>query len=162
MLNITIENWKEYKDVLGISTIPELAEALGVSLRTLESWCYGQRTPAEYATNLITEKLNKIALDYNIKRAKETAHQIVKQNITGTRLLKTKMVRALQNNPNYLQCADAIIQLAVLTDRHFDFFDVLLMDGLMDKDETGNYSYNSNHYYYPVLFSFIMALNHIN
>lgn len=162
MLNITLENWKEYKDVLGIITLPELADALGVSLRTLESWCYNQRTPAEYATNLITEKLNKIALDYNIERAKEVAHQIVKQNVKGTRLLATKMVRALQNNKDYVKCTDAIIQLAVLTDRHFDFFDVLLMDGLMDKDELGNYTYNSNQYYYPVLLSFVLALNNID
>ena len=35
MLEITIKNWEEYKDYLGVKTVPELAEALIQPLREL-------------------------------------------------------------------------------------------------------------------------------
>lgn len=157
MLNITLENWRDYSDELGFSTVPELSIALGVPLRTLESWLYNQRKPAEYTVEMITEKLNSIIRDRYIEDAKLTAKKIKEAgNKKDIRKLRTDLLRAMEYG-DWRGIFNAITLMHHLTDVCIGFVFILLKDwDKYDKD------YPEKGYYYCVLQTFAIALMALN
>lgn len=153
MLNITLENWRDYTDELGFSTIPELSKALGIPLRTMESWLYNQRKPAEYTSEMITEKLNSIIRDRYIEDAKDTAKKIKEVgNEKDLKKIRTNLLRAMEYN-DWNGIFNAITLIHHLTDVYIAFVFVLLKD--WDKYDT---DYPEKGYYYCVLQTFAIAL----
>lgn len=153
MLNITLENWRDYTDELGFSTIPELSKALGVPLRTMESWLYNQRKPAEYTNNMIKEKLNSIVKDRCIEDARTTAKKIKEVgNKKDIKKLRTDLLRAMEYN-DWDGVFNTISLMHDLTDVYIGFVFVLLKD--WNQDDT---NYKKEGYYYCVLQTFMLAL----
>lgn len=153
MLNITLDNWRNYSDNLGFNTVPELAKALGVPIRTLNSWLYKQRKPAEYTSEILKEKLNSIVRDRYIELAKVAAKKIIKAGKeTEIRKLKTDLVRAIQYK-DWPRIFTSVLQMSCITDVYTEFLDILILDWKEnDKD------YYKTGYFYSVIQTFIIAL----
>lgn len=153
MLKITLKNWKDYKDELGFDTIPELSKALGVPIRTLESWLYGARNPTEYTKNLINEKLKNIIRINCINQAKETGCK-VKEAIKNEDLvyLRTSLIQAM-NYKNKTNILNALIQIRDVSDIYLPFLNVLLIDW---EDATSDYLNNGT--FSGVIETFAMAM----
>lgn len=153
MLNITLENWRDYTDELGFNTVPELSKALGIPLRTMESWLYNQRKPAEYTSEMLTERLNGIIRDRYIENAKLAGKKIKEAgNEKDIKKLREELIRAMQST-DWSGIFNAIAQMGQLTNVYTEFVFVLLKDwNKYDKD------YPEKGYYYSVLQTFALAL----
>lgn len=153
MLNITLENWRDYTDELGFETVPELSKALGVPLRTMESWLYNQRKPAEYTSEMVKEKLNNIVRNKCIEDAKNTGKKIKEVgNERDVKKLRTDLLRAM-NYGDWSGIFNAIAQMSQLTNIYTEFVFTLLKDWCKYDKE-----YPEKGYYYCVLQTFILAL----
>lgn len=153
MLDIRLENWREYSDELGFETVPELSKALQVPLRTLESWLYNQRKPAEYTTKMLTEKLNSIVRDRCIEDAKTTGKKIKETgNEKDIKKLRSDLVRSMQYG-DWSGIFNSIALMSRLTDIYTEFVFTLLKDWRKYDKE-----YPEKGYYYCVLQTFILAL----
>lgn len=153
MLNITLENWRDYTDELGFNTVPELSKALEVPPRTLESWLYNQRKPTEYTNKMLTERLNSIIRDRYIENAKLAGKKIKEAgNEKNIKKLREELIRAMQST-DWSGIFNAIAQMSQLTNIYTEFVFVLLKDwNKYDKD------YPEKGYYYSVLQTFALAL----
>ena len=157
MLDIRLENWREYSDELGFETVPELSKALEVPLRTLESWLYNQRKPAEYTNKMLTEKLNSIVRDRYIEDAKATGKKIKEiGNEKNIKKLRSDLVRSMQYG-DWSGIFNSIALMSQMTNVYTEFVFILLKDwSKYDKD------YPEKGYYYCVLQTFAIALMALN
>ncbi len=153
MLNVSLQNWEDYKEELGVKSLAALARLLDVPPRTLQGWMAGDRKPAEYVESMINRRLNEIIRDNYIEKAENAALQIKSKIKEGDLLqLRTKLVRAMSDG-NKRECCNAILQLSVLTDVYTEFMDILLIDWNPEEKD-----YKAMGFYYPVLLTFAMKL----